>query len=195
MNVSIHLFIHMTTILLFCLLCYILLYCYSQYILSQKLNTPHSWIAWVPILQIFNQALMSKKWFWWVVWWFWPGMVTIIITPFILLYLTTVSENQVYNIIQNTIPFALFIGLVIACMGYMKICHGISLRTGHGKWWTIGIFFSGLIFLPVTALHYQKWDESFPRPFMGYQKVLLIFSAFSPIYIVLIVFYQEYFWK
>lgn len=39
---------------------------------------------------------------------------------------------------------------------YAKALHnGISKRTGHGGWWTVGLLFLGFIFLPITAFQYK----------------------------------------
>ncbi len=57
------------------------------------------------------------------------------------------------------------------------IMHGISKRTGHGWWWTAWLFFVYPIFFPVTAFHYEKWDEIKPRPFTGIKKFFLILAA------------------
>ncbi len=64
--------------------------------------------------------------------------------------------------------------------------HGISKRTGHGAWWTAGLIFAGWIFWPVTALHYEKGDETNPRPFIGWRKtVLILMGTLIPLLIIL----------
>jgi len=41
----------------------------------------------------------------------------------------------------------------------VKAMHnGISKRTGHGGWWTTGLFFLGFIFLPITAFTYNPTE-------------------------------------
>ena len=65
--------------------------------------------------------------------------------------------------------------VIILVIGTVKLNHGISTRTGHGGWWTVGLMFAGWLFWPVTALHYEKGDEVTPRPFTGWRKGLIIF--------------------
>ena len=72
--------------------------------------------------------------------------------------------------------------LILLTILTVKINHGVSTRTGHGKWWTAGLMFAGWLFWPVTAVHYQKGDEVTPRPFTGWRKgLLIIFGAILPI--------------
>jgi hypothetical protein len=83
----------------------------------------------------------------------------------------------------------MFLGVaaMFGCIVYITIAisHGISTRTGHGKWWTAGLIFAGWLFLPVTAVHYQKGDEVTPRPFVGWKKALLIiFAIVVPIILI-----------
>lgn len=37
----------------------------------------------------------------------------------------------------------------------IKISHAISVRTGHGAGWTVGLVMLGAIFFPITALTYE----------------------------------------
>lgn len=47
----------------------------------------------------------------------------------------------------------------------VKVYHnGISKRTGHGGWWTAGLFFFSLIFLPLTAFTYNPETTAVPTP-------------------------------
>ena len=38
----------------------------------------------------------------------------------------------------------------------LSLFHAISKRTGHGKWWTVGLILVSWLFFPVTAFHYEK---------------------------------------
>lgn len=126
---------------IFVILFYLFLYVffsYVQYLLSKKLDVQYSWLAWVPLLSIFNLVKIAGLSYWWILGLFIP----------------------LWNIYAT-----------------IKIYGGISKRTGHGGWWTAWLFFLNPIFLPVTAFHYEKWDETTPRPFTGFKKVLLILSG------------------
>ncbi len=103
----------------------------------KNLSVEYPWMAWIPVLSVFNLVKIAGLSYWWVL-----GL-------FIPLW-------NIYAII--------------------KIYHNISLRTGHGGWWTVGMIFSSPIFIPVTAFHYQHWDEENPRPFTGWKKILLILA-------------------
>lgn len=54
------------------------------------------------------------------------------------------------------------LGLLVPFFGIyviLKAMHnGISTRTGHGGWWTAGLFFLGFIFLPMTAFTFKPTE-------------------------------------
>ena len=49
----------------------------------------------------------------------------------------------------------LFVPLLNIYVAIRMVHDGISRRTGHGGWWTVGLLFLGLIFIPVTAFTYK----------------------------------------
>jgi hypothetical protein len=97
------------------------------------------------------------------------------------------TETSMSSIFSTGLSFLTMIWIIgILIYVNIKINHGVSTRTGHGKWWTVGLMFAGWLFWPVTALHYEKGDETTPRPFVGWKKVLLIiFGAIIPIIMIL----------
>lgn len=131
-----------------------LFYSYAQYKLSNKLEIKYGWMAWVPVLGIFNLVKIAWLSFLWIL-----GL-------FIPLW-------NIYVII--------------------KIYHWVSKRTGHGGWWTFWLIFTGWLFLPVTAFHYEKWDEINPRPFAGWKKFLLVLISLGLPLILLITIFAAVF--
>lgn len=143
-------------------------YSYCYYVLSKKMNLKYSWMAFIPFLQYFNILFIAGK----TLWWFWKNMLlpAIALVSWWFLLSFTVSEYF--------IPVTI-IGYIWLIVSYIRVKHGISVRTGHGKWWTVGLLFWSWIIVPVTAFHYEPGDELNPRPFSGWRKwVLIILSWF-----------------
>lgn len=91
-----------------------LLYC--QYVLSKKMNIPNSWLAFIPVVNLYNLTQIAGLSFWWIIGLFIP----------------------LWNIYAT-----------------IKIYHGVSKRTNHGGWWTVGLIFFYWIMLPITAFTYR----------------------------------------
>lgn len=148
-------------------LVFFLFYAYFQYILSKKLEVKYSWMAWIPILNFFNKLFIAgKSVSWWLKWFVLPIVLTILAWA-----VWWASGNEWIA------GIGIFILVIVLVVGTVKLNHGISTRTGHSGWWTVGLMFAGWLFWPVTALHYEKGDEVTPRPFAGLKKGLLIFFA------------------
>lgn len=143
-------------------------YGYCYYTLSKKMNLKYAWMAFIPLLQYFNILFIAGKTLWWfskhilfpaigLIWlWFWLSF--------------SVSEYFIALVV---------IGYIWLFVSYIRVKHGVSVRTGHGKWWTVGLLFWSWILVPVTAFHYEPGDEINPRPFSGWRKwVLIILSGF-----------------
>ncbi len=94
-----------------------LFYAYCQYTLSEKLKAENSFLAWFPILNLFNLAKIAGFSYWWILGLFIPFW-------------------SIYVII--------------------RLLHAISVRTGHGAGWTVGLVLLGAIFFPITALTYES---------------------------------------
>lgn len=47
-------------------------YGYCQYTLSKKMNIGYSWMAFIPVLGIFNLVQIAGLSFWWILWLFIP---------------------------------------------------------------------------------------------------------------------------
>jgi|GEM_PF-4580119 len=47
---------------------------YAFYILAKKLNTPHPWLAWAPLINIFYWIVMGQKPWWWLFIYLVPGI-------------------------------------------------------------------------------------------------------------------------
>lgn len=171
---------------------FFILYAYFQFKLSKKLDIQHSWMAWVPLLNFFNKLSIAGK----TLGWFFKKIFLVWLLPIVIAWfgysifswgkfaMTDTSALPIIAQILSFLTMMWIFGFII----YMSIVinHGISTRTGHGKWWTAGLIFAGWLFLPVTAIHYQKGDEVAPRPFVGWKKVLLIiFAIIVPITMVI----------
>lgn len=63
-------------------------YSYCQYTLSKKLEVQYSWMAWIPVLSIFNLVKIAWKSYWWVIWIF-LGFIVFIIPGIILTIIMT----------------------------------------------------------------------------------------------------------
>ena len=53
-------------------------YAYCQYLLSKKLNVENSWMAFIPLLNIYNLFQIAQVSLWWIVWLFIP-LVNIVV--------------------------------------------------------------------------------------------------------------------
>lgn len=155
---------------------FFLLYAYFQYMLSKKLEVKYSWMAWIPLLSFFNKLFIAGKTVsWWLKW-------------FVLPIVLMIPAWAIWSILDAgwIMWIGIFAMMVVIIVGTIKLNHGISTRTGHGGWWTVGLMFAGWLFWPVTALHYEKGDEVTPRPFTGLKKGLLIFfGLWFPILMIL----------
>lgn len=149
-----------------------LFYVYCQYLLSKKLEVRYSWMAWIPILNYINQAMIAGKTGRWITVWY--GVLTLL-----WIVLKLIERDTLFSAWISLIMFILWTYI------WISVSHGISKRTWHGKWWTVGLLFASWLFFPVTAFHYEKWDEVIPRPFIGAKKFFLIFFSFvAPILII-----------
>lgn len=160
-----------------------LLYAYFQYTLSKKLNIQYSWMAWIPIFNFFNLLFIAGKTIgWWLKW---------VLITVLLGVLFGLSSYFLPGLIGP--PASIFFTIVffVAMLGstlymHIDILHGISRRTGHGVWWTLGLILAGWLIFPVGALHYQRGDEIHPRPFTGWKKWLLIILSIGIEVLILI---------
>ena len=168
-------------------LLFFLLYAYFQYKLSKKLDTKYSWMAWIPLLNGVNKIWIAGKTLGWFFKWIGVAILACVIAFAGSSVAAMLAGGGVgSSVVSGTIMF-LSVATMIGCLIYIMIAisHGISTRTGHGKWWTAGLMFAGWLFLPVTAVHYEKGDEVTPRPFVGWRKALLIiFGALIPILMI-----------
>ena len=155
---------------------FFIFYAYCQYILSKKMEIENSWFAFIPILNWFNKLWIAGKSFLWGVKWLLLPALILPITLIILMMGAGLKEwlspsQWVFALIA--IPMSCILWFI----GYVKLNHGISKRTGHGGWWTVWLLFAGFIIFPVTAFHYEKGDDTNPRPLTGWKKALVLIAA------------------
>ncbi len=165
-------------------LIFFIFYAYCQYILSKKMEIENSWFAFIPILKWFNQlSIAGKSFLWGVKWLLLPWLIIpgVFITYSILAFMNGIwdisSPSSWMMIFTLMAPFITLISCIVWIIGYVKLNHGISKRTGHGGWWTVWLLFAGFIIFPVTAFHYEKGDNTNPRPLTGWKKALVIIAA------------------
>lgn len=61
------------------------IYAFSAYclgVIAQKTNTPHAWLAWIPVANFFLMVKVAGKSYWWVLLLFIP-LVSIVITALV----------------------------------------------------------------------------------------------------------------
>jgi type II secretory pathway pseudopilin PulG len=154
-----------------------LFYAYCNFLLSKKLDVKYPWMAFVPGLHLVNLLwLWWKTIKWWLLFYILPVLVVALV-PSLSWFMKASGNIWGANIFH--VLWLILIPVMYFCWIYATIVifHGISKRTGHGKWWTVGLILASWLFFPVTAFHYEKWDETTPRPFVGAKKFFLIFFA------------------
>jgi hypothetical protein len=62
-----------------------------------------------------------------------------------------IAQVSLWWIVGLFIPI---VNVIIVIILAIKVNHGISVRTGHGWWWTVGLIFFSFIMFPITALTY-----------------------------------------
>ena len=65
----------------------------------------------------------------------------------------TIDNTDIIKAISTIVVIVMCVSWLYATIA---LCHSISKRTGHGKWWTAGLIFVSWLFFPVTAFHYEK---------------------------------------
>ena len=75
--------------------------------------------------------------------------------------LVKIAGKSYWWVLWLFLGFIAFIipGIILTIIMY----NGISKRTGHGGWWTTGLFFLYFIFFPITAFTYNP-DETVTQP-------------------------------
>jgi hypothetical protein len=157
-------------------LIFFVFYACCQYILSKKMEIEHSWFAFIPIFSWLNKLSIAGKSFWWGILWL---LFPVLILPITLIILMMNAGLKEWLSPEQSIFAAIAIPMsfILWTIGYIKLNHGISKRTGHGGWWTVWLLFAGFIIFPVTAFHYEKGDDTNPRPLIGWKKALVIIAA------------------
>lgn len=137
---------------------YLVIYLYGSFAIQRiadKTNTPQSWLAWIPVAQLYllvKIANKSNRWFW--------AMVApfLLIIGTLLLYIVFRSVPAVRMVLAGLYVIGL-IGLVVAGVTTLMVWTEIVKRLGKPTWLVVLlliplcnlIFLGYLAFSPATA--------------------------------------------
>lgn len=133
-----------------------LLTAWGLFMISKKLWEKHSWLSFVPILQLYNYFAVSKR---------------------------SVAQTLVYPIIALIIwgilaIFTFWISLIIAVIYLLvmviKLYHAISVRCWRWAWTTVWFLFVPFIMFPIVwkKLDDKSWWDSGKKETKKEEKVL-----------------------
>lgn len=111
---------------------------------SQAQVSPIFMVVWLAIYVFYSYCLfiLAKKLGEQYAWMAWVPVLNIVLQM-------RMAKMSLWWILGLFVPF-FNIYVVI------RMLHdGVSKRTGHGGWWTVGLIFLGFIFMPLTAFGYK----------------------------------------